>query len=135
MKKVDARQFVSEAEAVGDIGYLIHQDFLRWLRALQDALPERLRATPVLTADYTARVWDLLLVDATGGAFAVAFPSGPTDGTEIGFSEYGGSVNNVTLTPGTDDTIMGGAFLIRNTAAAGHTFIYCATLRDWTQLG
>lgn len=132
---LNTKLLASETQARGDIGFPIHTDLFRWLRQMVDAIPERLIATPIKTEAYTARAWDLILLNATDGAFSIQFPSGPKNGTEIAVSETDGSGNAVTLSAGDNDTIMGDTDYIVDTANEGSIFVYDTATQDWRRLG
>lgn len=132
MRLIQSTIPVAEHPTPGRAGLPIHRFFFQWLRELILTVPERFVPVEV-SADYTARAWDCLLVDASGGAFEITLPENPQPRTQIAFSEAGGSGNNVTITANTGYTIMGGASAVYNTANAGFLLILAGS--DWRRIG
>lgn len=85
----------------------IHRIFEQWIKALVNAVPERLRATDIKTAAYTASLWDLVLVDPTGGEFDISLPliEGKDHGGMIAFKNITTSTVPMTLAPAIGNTI------------------------------
>ena len=63
-----------------------------------------LTPTATKTGAYTAAPQDLVLTDATSGAFTVTLPAAPADATLIAVKKLDASVNTVTVTCGGSDT-------------------------------
>jgi Cu/Ag efflux protein CusF len=94
-----------------------------------------LNPTATKTTAYTAAVQELVLTDATSGAFAVTLPTAPADGAVIEVKKIDASTNAVTITCGGSDTFtVGGTTLAL--AVQGHAAAvrYQTSTAKWTTI-
>jgi hypothetical protein len=64
-----------------------------------------LNKTATKTADYTAAVRDLVLVDTTSGSVTVTLPTGAAAGDPVGIRRLSAGINTLTVQRGSSDTI------------------------------
>lgn len=91
--------------------------------------------TATKTSGYTAAGQDLVVADATSGAFAVTLPTAPADKTLIEIKKIDSSTNAITITCGGSDTfIIGGTTLVLSLLGHAATVMYNASLTKWTTI-
>lgn len=114
---------------------VLHRDFIRYLRdQIIDKVRQRYVPVSEQTSAYTARVWDLVPFDPSGGAFTVTLPDNPVDGDEVAFKNTTTDTTGITIAPGTGDTIDGGASINPTGARQGIVLLYDAARRDWSRI-
>lgn len=65
----------------------------------------RVCVTPVKTAAYTAKPWDVVRCDPTAGGFTVTIPRSQVDNAEIVIKNASDSTNTITILPSGQDTL------------------------------
>lgn len=111
----------------------VSRRFRLWLEDTLRRVRERLVPTAVKTSAYTARVWDLVLVNPSGGTFTVTLPSRAKSGDEVWVNKINNSANNVTIAPATGDTIDEFSTVGLGTGTfVSVIFVYDASRRNWS---
>jgi hypothetical protein len=95
------------------------------------ALPFTLKAV-VTGAGTTMASWDSQPVDPTGGAFAITTPASPANGDVIRIRNISSSVNTVTVTANSGQTIEGVATYAVGGAYFSVEFCYYTVGTKWT---
>lgn len=113
----------------------LHRDYMRWLRdGLVMIIPERLHPTPVQTSTYTAKPWDLVQCDPSGGIFTVTLPARCEDGAEVGYKNATTSVNAVTFEAASGDTVDEGPSISNSTSRGSERFVFDSARRNWSRM-
>jgi Cu/Ag efflux protein CusF len=101
-------------------------------QATANAAIVNLTPTATKTTTYTAAAQDLVLTDATSGAFAVTLPTAPADKTMVEVKKIDSSANAVTITCGGSDTFtVGGTTLALAVQGHAATVRYQASTSKW----
>jgi hypothetical protein len=85
---------------------------------------------------YTAVADDLVRCNTTGGAFAISFPTSPTDGTIIGVVDVASTfgTSNLTINRGGTTTIEGDTSYILDISGTYVSFVYNTATTNWRLL-
>jgi hypothetical protein len=95
-----------------------------------------LAPTAIITSSYNASVNDIVRCNTAAGAFAITFPTSPSDGSLINVVDVAGTfyTNNLTINRGGTNTIEGDTSVILDINNAYTSFMYNTATANWRLL-
>ena len=118
---------------------LVYNDVNSNWRILETPTGTGIISTAIITSNsYIASVNDLVRCDTTATAFSVTLPTSPNDGSIVNFVDVASagsfSTNNLTILPGSGNTVQNTSSLVLNTNGTYVSLVYNQSSTNWKVL-
>jgi len=118
---------------------LVYNDVNSNWRVLETPLGTGTSSTTIITSNgYIASVNDLVRCDTTTAAFSVTLPTSPNDGSIVNFVDVASAgsffAHNLTVLPGSGNTVQNSSSLILNTNGTYVSLVYNQSSSNWKLL-